>query len=1409
MTEETLFAEAISLPPEERAIFLDKACGDDSDLRERVEILLHSHDEAGTFLAKSAEEDHDATLAFSTDDQARTLAFPERTEESSNETPGDAGGVSAANPDAPVPFVFGNRIAQGGMGAILEADDCKFGRKIAVKVMLAEAGQSDEQKKRFVQEAAVLGKLEHPNIVPVHDLGRDSSGDLYYSMKLVKGRTLQDVINDLRNEDPDVLAYYTLDRLLTIFRKVCDAIAFAHAENIIHRDLKPENIMVGEFGEVLVMDWGISKILDGSAELIDPQSINPQAELSDVSAIGATLEGSVMGTPQYMSPEQAAGEIGEMDARSDIYSLGGILYAILTLRPPVEGSDVYEILDKVQTGDLTPITTWQKSSVDGVKLKKGDVLEAKKISPLPHIPGGRIPAALSAVAMKALALAKAERYPDIAALSADIEAYQSGFATSAEQAGLGKQLALLIKRNKGIFTTAAAAWVLITALAVMFVLNLRAKERRAVAGEEAAKTAESIALKNEEEARQSSAQANIALADSSLREGNGVAMQAALEKVPEDLRDNTWNYLHRQSDTTLKNFPPEGMGEIQDSVPHPKLPHVFAIATPGGMVTFLNIKTGERLREFKSGLSEIGWVTEMRMAISRDGERIATGQVNGKGCIAIHSSRNGKKLADWLAGKTNYLEFSADGKLLLQGTHVSAYKTSRHAMAASVWEADTGRRLWTRRPEEGDRIKLYCAFTPDGKNVIIAEGEKGPQMFRALDGEPAPDLAERRINGLATALAVSKNGSIAVADSPRLTTIFTPTNGDTKSRVPRGGGTITWAPDSRKLVTAGMTLDGRQEIEVWDTRSGHRIRSLLGGSSVIETIKVHPLSGEILVSGKNAGAWDLTGLRPKVTIESLNKGPLAFWKSDDAVITAAGTSSDLALHRISPTGNVKPVWHLQGNLRNVSVSTGGEWAAMCQVFGGSTNRIVTVRRVSDAIGEVQHVATRSHGGLLGIRMSPAGDLVLAFGGRKVAKVGTSTLKGLDYLDLSELADLERGDYLRWRDVDWLSNKRIVGVVTAKAERLEPGSEEWIVLCDPETGNLLQRVEEDSPVECIAVDPDGSRFAEAGLDKMVRIRDGKTLAIRQEFRAHDGTISAIGWHPTRPIIATASTDQKIRLWDLDSGQMIEELHTHAFDILSVSFSPSGKLLSCASVDENPMIWEPESLKDPQADAVPLDENAGKPLEKAPPPETPTSLASMLPEKEPEPDSEGWSDLLSVLTPEIVESEGNGWRMKDGIVSSTNEKEFGKLGLPGNFSNCSYHLRTRVREVSRGKVFHVALPIGDRMAGFDLDGYQGKFTGLEQINDERLNALANAIEGKQINDSEWHVLDLIVQLDGDQATVTAFLDDQDLYEWTGPVSALSHNAAWNKSADGIGAGRIALGMMAEGWEVSELRVKRLAE
>ncbi len=433
----------------------------------------------------------------------------------------DAGGADDANghsPVAPVPgadnYRLGAEIARGGMGSILEAEDAKLKRTVAVKVMLFDAHADESVRQRFVREAEVLALLAHPNIVPIHDIVWDDGMPLFYTMKRVNGRTLQAILHGLRKEDVAARRDYTLDRLLLVFRKVCDAVAFAHSKGIIHRDLKPENIMIGEFGEVLVMDWGLAKRV-GNAEC-GVRSEETAATVPEHSALrtphsafDATLQGSVMGTPQYMSPEQAMGQIDQLDERSDIFSLGGILYAILTLRPPVEGATLDEVLRKVTGAQITAPSALHSGSGTKGQTKKGDVLEAKLIKPLPHIAGGRVPAALSSVVMKALRLDKAQRYQSVAEFSADVEKYQAGFATSAEDAGAWKQLTLLIRRHK------AASIGLAAVLLVGGVLGTKAiiEGRRAERGEALAKNEATRAKNEAARAERGEAAAKATLAD--------------------------------------------------------------------------------------------------------------------------------------------------------------------------------------------------------------------------------------------------------------------------------------------------------------------------------------------------------------------------------------------------------------------------------------------------------------------------------------------------------------------------------------------------------------------------------------------------------------------------------------------------------------------------------------------------------------------------------------------------------------------------------------------------------------------------------------------------------------------------------------------------------------------------------
>jgi serine/threonine-protein kinase len=253
--------------------------------------------------------------------------------------------VRPGSPDMPRndsgPYQCLGEIAQGGMGVILKGRDPALGRDLAVKVLKAEYAGRATAEARFVEEAQIGGQLQHPGIVPVYDLNRFSDGRPFFTMKLVKGRTLAEMLSERVSSADD------RGRFLKVFEKVCDTIAYAHSRGVIHRDLKPSNVMVGAFGEVLVMDWGLAKVLPRGGIADEMRAVaasrppgrpwcEPTIIQTDRAGSGGsdTQAGSVMGTPAFMPPEQAGGEVDKLDERADVFGLGAVLCVILTGQPP-------------------------------------------------------------------------------------------------------------------------------------------------------------------------------------------------------------------------------------------------------------------------------------------------------------------------------------------------------------------------------------------------------------------------------------------------------------------------------------------------------------------------------------------------------------------------------------------------------------------------------------------------------------------------------------------------------------------------------------------------------------------------------------------------------------------------------------------------------------------------------------------------------------------------------------------------------------------------------------------------------------------------------------------------------------------------------------------------------------------
>jgi len=350
-------------------------------------------------------------------------------------------------------FALETEVGKGGMGAVVRIHDRLLNRRLAMKVLLERAAPRDDEEKRlanqllgrFLEEAQVTSQLDHPGVAPVHELGLDATGKVYFTMRLVKGRTASDVFADAFAGHEQ----WPLTRALEVVLKVCDTMAYAHDKGVLHRDLKPSNVMVGRFGEVYVMDWGLTKVLgqqdrhdlriakDPGTGASKIESARRRDAETDTASSVVSMDGQQLGTPSYMPPEQARSE--DLDVRADVYAIGAMMYELLTGRAPYVTPGVrqpaYRILNDVVEGAPKRIEQIQKG----------------------------VPAELVAIVEKAMARDRGERFANVTELANDLRAFLAQRVVKAYRTGALVEMKLWVRRNRALAASFAATALILVA----------------------------------------------------------------------------------------------------------------------------------------------------------------------------------------------------------------------------------------------------------------------------------------------------------------------------------------------------------------------------------------------------------------------------------------------------------------------------------------------------------------------------------------------------------------------------------------------------------------------------------------------------------------------------------------------------------------------------------------------------------------------------------------------------------------------------------------------------------------------------------------------------------------------------------------------------------------------------------
>ncbi len=1050
-------------------------------------------------------------------------------------------------------------LGQGGMGRVWAALDPTLGREVAVKTIL-QAGDPT-LRQRFIEEAKVTGQLEHPNIVPVHQLGFHPERGPYLVMKRVRGRSLKAVLADIHagrssvhlrpnsnaggpvpaanpgtatvpaasldhggdgpaaaddSLDPTCVApHLAMPWLLNVFIKVCEAMAYAHSRGVIHRDLKPENVMVGEFGEVVVMDWGLAKIF-GQPETRSGRLRTVEGAAAPEGVL-RTQDGDVVGTPMYMPPEQARGDLGALDERSDIYSLGAILYEMLALRQPFEASSVYELLDHVLAGRFRPP-------------------RERSVAPW------EIPRDLEAVALKAMSREPPRRYSRVHELQAEVEAYLGGRRLSAAQYSPWDLLVKWARRNRTAVTTGAAAVLFLLVATVLFVINLNEARdeavRRRLGAEESERRAAASALEARARAVEAAASAS----------------NAKISQAEATLRAEEWNEARRLFDEARVELLEQGRS---------------AERVDWGLTTAYRLNPPAILSW--DGLGEAAAV-----AVSPDGRRLLA---IGKRGVDLHELPTGRRLQSFAGLEEDWsrVVFSPDGALALVGSTGGT---------AGLWEVATGRLLHTLRRHTGPLSGLV--FSPDGTRFLTSGRDSRMVLWDTATGQARQEMAIQAsgnpdLSGL-WGLSFSADGRLALsASADRIVRLWDLATGQVRYSLlghqdypfvtqflPDGkrawsfgfdrelflwdvelgrlvgrfeappvhsGGSNVLLPGARPRFLTGRG-DGR--IQLWELGGDPKIRVFQGHTKAVSAVQSFAAGRKaISFTGDDLRIWDLTQRQDRRSIR-VHLGEIAglcITTDGRRALTAGKTDATLRLWDLASGMEIRTLRGHQGAIWGCALSRDGRRA----VSGAQDHTL----RVWDLMSGREELTLRTHWPTT-VALSADGRTAIAGGQDSVVRI----------------FDLEGKREPREVKIegDWISNITLL----PDDRRAVVLSHSCVMkLIDLEAGAVVRSRPTVAKTN-IAISPNGRQMAIGDSQHSLRIVD---LATGEDVRSFVGAAQAIkslAYTPDGRNLLLAG-DGYLRRWSVDDGR---EVSAYRIDHSFAAFTllPDGERLIVRGADE---------------------------------------------------------------------------------------------------------------------------------------------------------------------------------------------------------------------------------------------------